>query len=176
MILESDDGMSASPDLQGWQITMSAVNRPMHRADWAMLFALSGLWGGSFFFVAIAVDELPPITTASLRIGLAALAMNLLLRAIKVNIPAVPALWRDFLIMGSLNLAIPFALIAWGQTRIDSGLASIFNATTPFSTAIVAHFLTRDERMTRSRLVGVTVASADHRHRCAGRPGLRLLR
>ena len=55
-----------------------------------MLFALSGLWEGSFFFVAIAVDELPPITTASLRIGLAALAMNLLLRAIKINIPAVP--------------------------------------------------------------------------------------
>ncbi len=125
-----------------------------------MLFALSGLWGGSFFFVAIAVDELPPITTASLRIGLAALAMNLLLRAIKISIPAVPALWRDFLIMGLLNLTIPFALIAWGQTRIDSGLASIFNATTPFSTTVVAHFLTRDERMTRNRLAGVTVAFA----------------
>ncbi len=125
-----------------------------------MLLALSGLWGGSFFFVAIAVDELPPITTASLRIGLAALAMNLLLRAMKINIPSAPALWRDFLIMGLLNLAIPFALIAWGQTRIDSGLASIFNATTPFSTTIVAHFFTHDERMTRSRMVGVGIAFA----------------
>lgn len=125
-----------------------------------MLLALSGLWGGSFFFVAIAVDELPPITTASLRIGLAALAMNLLLRAMKINIPSAPALWRDFLIMGLLNLAIPFALIAWGQTRIDSGLASIFNATTPFSTAIVAHFFTRDEHMARSRMVGVGIAFA----------------
>ena len=130
----------------------------MTRADWALLFALSGLWGGSFFFVAIAVDELPPITTASLRIGLAALAMNLLLRAMRINIPAVSIVWRDFLIMGLLNLAIPFALIAWGQTRIDSGLASIFNATTPFSTAIAAHFFTHDERMTRSRLVGVSIA------------------
>ena len=130
----------------------------MTLVDWAMLLALSGLWGGSFFFVAIAVDELPPITTASLRIGLAALAMNLLLRAMKINIPAVPALWRDFLIMGLLNLAIPFALIAWGQTRIDGGLASIFNATTPFSTTIAAHFFTHDERMTRSRLVGVSIA------------------
>ncbi len=125
-----------------------------------MLLALSGFWGGSFFFVAIAVDELPPITTASLRIGLAALAMNLLLRAMKINIPSAPALWHDFLIMGLLNLAIPFALIAWGQTRIDSGLASIFNATTPFSTTIVAHFFTHDERMTRSRMVGVGIAFA----------------
>lgn len=125
-----------------------------------MLLALSGLWGGSFFFVAIAVDELPPITTASLRIGLAALAMNLLLRAMKINIPSASALWRDFLIMGLLNLAFPFALIAWGQTRIDSGLASIFNATTPFSTTIVAHFFTHDERMTRSCMVGVGIAFA----------------
>ena len=116
--------------------------------------------GKFIFFVAIAVDELPPITTAALRIGLAALAMNLLLRAMMINIPAVMIVWRDFLIMGLLNLAIPFALIAWGQTRVDSGLASIFNATTPFSTAIVAHFLRRDERMTRSRLVGGTVAFA----------------
>ena len=78
------------------------------------------------FFVAIAVDELPPITTASLRIGLAALAMNLLLRAMGINIPAVLIVWRDFLIMGFLNLAIPFALIAWGQTRIDSGRPGLY--------------------------------------------------
>ena len=70
--------------------------------------------GGSFFCVAIALRELPPITTAFLRIGLAALALNLLVRAMGMKIPANLAFWRDFLVMGLLNLAIPLALIAWG--------------------------------------------------------------
>jgi len=105
-----------------------------------MLIALSVLWGGSFFFVAVALKDLPPITTAALRIGLAALALNLLLWAMGMKMPTNLTLWRNFLIMGLLNLAIPFALIAWGQTHIGSGLASIFNATTPFSTAIALTF------------------------------------
>ena len=103
---------------------------------------------------------LPPITTAALRIGLAALALNLLLRALGIKIPVNRILWRDFLVMGLLNLAIPFALIAWGQTHIGSGLASIFNSTSPFATTIVAHFLTHDERARTSRLVGVCIAFA----------------
>ena len=132
----------------------------MSPAEWAMLIALSVLWGGSFFFVAIALRDLPPITTALLRIGFAALALNLLLRGIGMKIPYDLGLWRDFLVMGLLNLAIPFALIAWGQTRIDSGLASIFNAATPFSGAIAAHFLTQDERLRPNRLAGVGIAFA----------------
>ena len=125
-----------------------------------MLIALSALWGGSFFFVAIVLRDLPPITTALLRIGFAALALNLLVRGIGMKIPYDLGLWRDFLVMGLLNLAIPFALIAWGQTRIDSGLASIFNSATPFSGAIAAHFLTQDERLRPNRLAGVSIAFA----------------
>ena len=125
-----------------------------------MLVALSALWGGSFFFVAVAVEDLPPITTAALRIGLAAFALNVLVRALGFKIPVSRILWRDFLVMGLLNLAIPFALITWGQTHIGSGLASIFNSTSPFTTTIVAHFLTQDERARSSRLVGVCIAFA----------------
>jgi drug/metabolite transporter (DMT)-like permease len=60
-----------------------------------------------------------------------------------------------FVAMGALNNVIPFTLIVWGQTRIGSGLASILNATTPLFTVIFAHWLTRDERLTPARLVGV---------------------
>ena len=115
-------------------------------------------WGRLFFFVAVALKDLPPITTAALRIGLAALVLNLLLWAMRMKIPANLTLWHNFLVMGLLNLAIPFALIAWGQTHIGSGLASIFNATTPFSTAIVAHLFTHDERIRANRLIGVSTA------------------
>ena len=123
-----------------------------------MLVALSALWGGSFFFVAIALEDLPPVTAAGLRVGIAAVGLNLLLLAVGSKIPVNAALWSDFTVMGLLNLAIPFSLIAWGQTHIDSALASIFNATTPFSTAIVAHFCTHDERMRAGRLLGVSIA------------------
>ena len=53
--------------------------------------------------------------------------------------------------MGFLNNVVPFSLIFWGQTEIASGLASILNATTPLFTLVVAHFLTRDEKMTGPR-------------------------
>ena len=160
MALECIGGSLGDITPIGYPNQLRSVNRTMSPAEWAMLIALSVLWGGSFFFVAIALRDFPPITTALLRIGLAALALNLLLRAIGMKIPFNLPLWRDFLVMGLLNLAIPFALIAWGQTRIDSGLASIFNATTPFSTAVAAHFLTHDERLRPNRLAGVSIAFA----------------
>jgi drug/metabolite transporter (DMT)-like permease len=63
--------------------------------------------------------------------------------------------WAAFFGMGLLNNAVPFCLIVWGQTHIASGVASILNATTPLFTVVVAHFLTRDEKMTGGRLAGV---------------------
>src|SRR3546814_5401942 len=59
--------------------------------------------------------------------------------------------------MGLINNALPFSLIMWGQTTIDSGLASILNATTPLFSFVLAHFLTRDERMTRRGAAGIAI-------------------
>jgi drug/metabolite transporter (DMT)-like permease len=71
--------------------------------------------------------------------------------------PGDPTLWRDFLIMGLLNNAIPFSLIFWGQKEIASGLASILNATTPLFTVLVANAFTRDEKATWQKLAGVAL-------------------
>jgi drug/metabolite transporter (DMT)-like permease len=125
-----------------------------------MLLALSLVWGGSFFFVGVVVKELPPLTVVALRVGLAALALHLVLRVLRIRFPAEPRVWAAFLGMGLLNNAIPFTLIAWGQTHIASGLASILNATTPLFTVLVAHGLTRDERLTGGRFAGVMVGLA----------------
>jgi drug/metabolite transporter (DMT)-like permease len=133
------------------------INRSMTAAEWAMLLTLSMLWGGSFFFVGIAVKELPPLTIVVLRVGLAAAILCLTLRLIGVGFPRNPRAWAAFFGMGLLNNAIPFCLIVWGQTHIASGLAAILNATTPLFTVIVAHVLTDDERMTGRRLAGVLI-------------------
>lgn len=124
---------------------------------WFWLLSLSILWGGSFFFAKVAISELPPLTVVFARVGLAALALNGLLgfRLFRRGTP-----WAAFAIMGVLNNALPFALIFWGQTEIASGLAAILNATTPLFTVVVAHFLTRDEKMTSAKLSAVIIGLA----------------
>ncbi len=136
------------------------ANRPMNPLEWALLLALSVLWGGSFFFVGVAVAELPPLTIVVLRVGLAALALHLALRATGLAMPTGRQAWLAFAGMGLLNNAVPFSLIVWGQAQVGSGLASILNATTPLFTVLAAHALTPDERMTGGRLAGVLAGLA----------------
>jgi len=122
--------------------------------DWLLLVFLSILWGGSFFFAKIAVDELPPLTLALGRVGIAAALLAVL--AGRAGLISLARAWPAFAVLGLLNNVIPFTLIFWGQTHIPSGLASIFNATTPIFTALIAHFATRDEKLDAAKLVGVT--------------------
>lgn len=136
------------------------IDRTMAAREWFSLAALSLLWGGAFFFVGVAVAELPTFTIATMRVGLAALVLLLVVRLSGLALPADPRVWRAFLGMGLLNNAVPFCLIAWGQAHIASGLASILNATTPLFTVVVAHFLTADEKLTLPRLAGVAIGFA----------------
>ena len=137
-----------------------AIQKQMDAREWAMLIALSLLWGGSFFFIGVAVKELPPVTIVTLRVSLAAMALLVVCRIMGLRLPREWAVWRAFFGMGLLNNIIPFCLIVWGQTHIASGLASILNATTPLFTVIVAHFLTADEKMTGNKLAGVLIGFA----------------
>ncbi len=138
----------------------TAINTAMSAREWAMLVTLSVLWGGSFFFVGVAVSELPPLTIVILRVGLAAIALWVLVAATGRALPRAPRIWLAFAAMGVLNNVIPFSLIVWGQTQIASGLASILNATAPLFTVMVAGWLLADERITPAKLTGVAVGLA----------------
>ena len=129
----------------------------MGPGEWGMLLGLSLLWGGSFFFIGVAVKELPTFTIMMLRVGGAALTLNLVLRLMGQSMPTDSMVWLAFCGMGLLNNVIPQSLIVWGQTQIPSGLASILNATTPLFGVLVAHFFTSDEKMTVNKLAGVVV-------------------
>ena len=135
----------------------AGINRRMGATEWAVLLALSVLWGGSFLFVGLAVRELPPLTIVVARVALAALALHMVLRAAGGAIPRDRRVWAAFFGMAVLNNAIPFTLIAWGQSHIASGVASILNATTPLFTVLVAHWLTIDEPATPRKIAGVVV-------------------
>lgn len=138
-------------------MTQASVQKTMTTSDWALLATLSVLWGGSFFFIGIAVKELPPLTIVACRLAMAALALLAVLRLTGVELPRERKVWAAFFGMGVLNNVIPMTLIVWGQGHIASGLASILNATTPLFTVIVAHHLTTDERLTGQRFTGVIV-------------------
>jgi len=134
--------------------------RAMGPAEWALLVSLSLLWGGSFLFGKIAVAELRPFTVVLLRVGIAALALNLVVLASGRSMPRSARTWGAFLVMGLLNNLVPFSLIFWGQTHIQSSLAAILNATTPVWTVLLAHALTRDERLAPHKAAGVLVGLA----------------
>jgi drug/metabolite transporter (DMT)-like permease len=123
--------------------------------EWALLALLSLLWGGSFFFIKIMLTDIPPLTMVMGRIAIAAIALHVTLRIRRITLPRGVGLWRSYFVMGLINNVIPFTLIVFGETQVSSGLASILNATTPIFTVLIAHCLTRNEKLTRRKLLGV---------------------
>lgn len=131
------------------------INQRMTAKDWAMLLLLSFLWGGSFFFIGVAVTELPPLTIVFLRVGLAAVTLWAIALFSGYKAPRSIAVWRAFALMGLVSNAVPFSLIVWGQTHIGAGLASIINAATPLFTILIAGLFLADEHMTTQKIIGV---------------------
>jgi drug/metabolite transporter (DMT)-like permease len=137
-----------------------APSRSMSGSDWALLFLLSLIWGGSFFFNKLAVNELPPMTVAFLRVFGGAVLLLIIAKSMRLPLPDRLATWLSLAAMGLLNNVIPFSLILWSQQHISSGLTAILNATTPLFTVLIAHFVTKDERFTPGRVVGVLIGFA----------------
>jgi drug/metabolite transporter (DMT)-like permease len=125
--------------------------------EWAVLLALSVLWGGSFLFIKVAAAEIPPLTLVLLRVSLAAAALLGAMRLLGLRLPLGRGALAAFAVMALLNNVVPFTLIVWGTARIDAGLAAILNAATPLSTAVAAHLLTRDEKLSMAKAAGVGI-------------------
>ncbi len=132
-----------------------AGEQRMGRAEWALLLILSFLWGASFFFYKLLVT-LGPLTVVLGRMGFAAIAMNLILIARGGRLPALKN-WGPFFVMAALGNVLPFAMFAYSERHITSGLASIINATTPIFTVIVAHYWTHNEKLAWNKAVGVVL-------------------
>ena len=139
---------------------MSSANASMSATQWILLLTLSLVWGGSYFFVGVAVDDLPPLTIVLCRVGFASIALLIFLACSGQSMPTDRRVWAAFFIMGLLNNAIPFSLIVWGQPHVSAGQASILNATTPIFTVIAAHVFTRDEKMKWRHLAGIALGFA----------------
>jgi drug/metabolite transporter (DMT)-like permease len=127
--------------------------------DWSLLGLLSILWGGSFFFNGVVLEELPPLTVVLLRVAIAALMLLPLLHAYRIPLPKGVPGWKPFFAIGLLNNVLPFSLIVIGQTYVSSGLASILNATTPLFT-IVVMAVAGEEKLSARRVAGLVAGLA----------------
>jgi len=125
-------------------------------ADYGMLLTLALLWGASFMFTEVALRALPPLTVAALRCTIAAAALLVAVLLIGDRIPRARKTWLMFLAIGLTNSALPFMLIAAGQTRIDSSLCAVLVATVPLFTLVLAHFFA-DDPTSPQRVVGVLI-------------------
>ncbi len=127
--------------------------------EWFTLAFLSMIWGGSFFFMGVAVHDVPPLTIVWLRVCLAAVALNLYVHMRGMTMPSLGE-WRTWRVMAGMavfNNILPFSLITWAVGHMESGVASILNATTPLFAVLVAHFFTTHEKMTRLRVAGIVL-------------------
>ena len=128
--------------------------------DYILLTILSLIWASAFFNIKIATYSYGPLTIAFLRIFLGATLIVIICFFKKIKIEAFSKDWYWFAIIGFINLVIPFFLIAYGVQKIQSNFAAILMSTTPLSSAILAHFFTKTEKINFTKIVGVMVGFA----------------
>ena len=125
-----------------------------------LLVLLSAIWSSSFVFIKIGVETVPPTTLAAARIVLAATILAAVMATRRQPWPRGRGPWALLVGVAVFGNALPFTLIAWGEQRIDSGLAAILMAVMPLATLVLAHLATADERLTVPRVAGVAIGFA----------------
>jgi drug/metabolite transporter (DMT)-like permease len=126
----------------------------MRTTDWLLLFALSVLWGLTYFFGVIATHSLPPLTLVLLRVSLAAMVLVPIVLLMGFRLPDNIATWRSLATLATLNNIIPFTLMFYGQPHVTGGLASVINATTPLFTILIARIFAQ-EPLSAAKIAGV---------------------
>ena len=125
--------------------------------DILLLVVLAAIWGSSFFNIKIASYSYGPITLALVRVIFASIPLIILCKFKKIKIEAFSKNWKMYATIGLFNIAIPFTLIALGTSKINSYLAAILMSTTPMSGSILAHFFTKNEKITFLKSIGIVI-------------------
>ncbi len=127
----------------------------MSLKNWIKFFSLSIIWGTSFFWIKIGLQETGPATVVFFRVFFATLGLCAYFWFGRKKF--MPRYWWLFLFLAFFNVAFPFLLITWSEEHISSGLASILNSTQPLATALIATVFIKEERMTWQRAFGLLV-------------------
>ncbi|HKA69786.1 MAG TPA: DMT family transporter [Actinomycetes bacterium] len=134
------------------------MNTPMSRADLARLIGVALIWGSSFLFMKVALDGLSDIQIVLIRTLLGAGVLWFVLRLRRVRLPRDRWAWIHLLVLGAIGTAMPFFLFVWAEDNgVSSGLAGIYNATTPLWTMLLALLLLAEERIVPARIGGLVL-------------------
>src|SRR6185437_15329423 len=131
-------------------VSVGGVSRPYA----LYLLVLGAIWGSSYLFIKVGVRDLSPAVLIEIRLACAAPVL-LVFAASRFGWRAIGSAWRPGLVLGVLNAAIPFTLIAWGEKYVDSGVAAVANSSVPIFVALLAVWFAPAERSTGLRLVGI---------------------
>lgn len=129
----------------------------MKLKEWGAFVLLGLIWGSSFLWIKIAVEDVGPLVLASIRVLFGLIGLLVVLRLTGNSFPRERRIIGLYFILSIFQTALPFALISWSETRIASSLASILNGTVPLFTILVAHFWLHDEKITISRIAGLII-------------------
>lgn len=128
-----------------------------NKQAWLSFWAVALIWGSSFLFIRIGVEQVTPFQLVFIRTGMAAVGLNIVVYLRGKRLPTDSKGIRDLLVLGVVNTVFPFALITWGETHIESGLAAVLQGTAALFTLVVAHFVFADERITLRKLAGLII-------------------
>ncbi|GAA1967262.1 DMT family transporter [Amycolatopsis minnesotensis] len=118
---------------------------------------VAAAWGSSFLFIKVGLGGLTPGQVVWARLVFGSLALAAIMLVTRRAIPREPRVWGHLTVVALLLCVFPFLLFAWAETRISSGLASIFNATTPLLTMAIGAVALASERLTRDRALGLVL-------------------
>ena len=124
------------------------------RLVWLILCCI---WGSTWLFIKIGLDDLPPLTFAGIRFVIASAILFAIVAARKLSLPRLKSDWKLLALTGVLSFSCNYGLIFWGEQHISSGLAALLQATIPAFGLIIAHFYLPGERMTPRKVVGVVL-------------------
>lgn len=127
---------------------------------WASFWLLGLIWGSSFLLIRIGVEEVNEFQVVFIRTGIAAIGLNLVLLLRGKRLPKDWESLRSLILIGLGNTAIPFVLITWGEKTVESGLASVLQATASLFALVIAHFAFRDERINPQKIAGILLGFA----------------
>ncbi|HVE52452.1 MAG TPA: EamA family transporter [Ramlibacter sp.] len=134
--------------------------RPGRSTELLLLLLLATLWGASYSFIRVAVETLPPLALMAARTAIAAVLLVAFMRWRGLQLPRDRARWRQFAVQAVLNSVLPFTLLAWAQQEVEAGLAAILNSCAPLFVFLGTWAITRHERVTWPKLLGVVVGLA----------------
>jgi len=129
----------------------------MKAKHWFVFLLLGAIWSSSFMWIKIAIQEVGPTTLVAFRVLFGLLFGVIVILIQRVQLPRTLKTWTPLLVIGLINIAIPFFLISWGELHIDSAVASILDATVPLFTILIAHFLLQDDKITLPKATGLIV-------------------